>query len=73
MVEGRDFPRNAQLAIDRLNGDEHTTAKAKATKDGRYFDLILPFQKARASGAMTVKAEATGCTPSLTFDWGARK
>jgi hypothetical protein len=33
----------------------------------------LPFQKGRESGTTTVKAEATGCTPSLTFDWGARK
>ena len=73
LVEGRGFPPNAQLAIDRLSGDEHTTAKAKATPDGRYFDLILPFQKGRANGTMSVTAEASGCTPSLTFDWGARK
>jgi hypothetical protein len=73
LVEGRGFPPNAQLAIDRLSGDQHTTAKAKATKDGRYFDLILPFQKGRASGTMAVKTEAAGCTPSLAFDWGARK
>jgi hypothetical protein len=73
LVEGRGFPPSAQLAIERLSGDQHSSAKAKANADGRYFDLILPFQKGRESGTTTVKAEATGCTPSLTFDWGARK
>jgi hypothetical protein len=73
LVEGRGFPPNAQLAIDRVGGGEHSTAKAKANSDGRYFDLILPFQKGQQSGTTTVKAEATGCAPSVTFDWGVRK
>ena len=73
VVEGRGFPPNAPLAIDRLSGAEHTSARARANAEGRYFDLILPFQKGRESGTTTVKAEAGACAPSLTFDWGARK
>jgi hypothetical protein len=67
---GSGFPTNAEVSFDSESYGEKRAVKTRTDSDGNLKFAILPAVTGHSQGTTTVKAVGSGCSPSVTLDWG---
>ena len=71
MLSARGFKPGVDLDIEMNFEGEKQHPVAKTDGDGAYEWVVLPFKKGLTKGRAQVTVRADGCSPTLSFAWGA--
>jgi hypothetical protein len=69
-LTGTGYSAGASVSYDVDSAGEKHSGATTADADGNIRFALLPFVAGRQKGTVRVRMEASGCSPSLQFDWG---
>lgn len=61
---------NEELLIRSESGNDNGQSKAKATNEGTYYSILLPFVKGNRSGKARFNVTSKSCKVGIDFPWG---
>lgn len=70
LIQARGLAPNQGVHFNGVSEGETQQSESKADEEGNYYQVVLPSVKGKSHGKAKVTLQASGCSPSVSFEWG---